>query len=32
MGESRLSVLSILPIESNLVETLFFDNIISEFA
>ena len=32
MGESRLSALSILSIESDLVETLFFDDIISEFA
>ena len=32
MGESRLSALSILSIESNLVETLSFDDIISEFA
>ena len=32
MGESRLSALSILSIESDLVETLFFGNIISEFA
>ena len=32
VGESRLSALSILPIESDLVETLFFDNIIFEFA
>ena len=32
MGESRLSALSILSIESDLVETLPFDGIISEFA
>ena len=32
MGESRLSALSILSIESDLVETLSFDDIISEFA
>ena len=32
MGESRLSALAILSIESDLVETLSFDNIISEFA
>ena len=32
MGESRLSVLAILSIESDLVETLSFDDIISEFA
>ena len=32
MGESRLSALSILSIKSDLVETLFFDDIISEFA
>ena len=32
MGQSRLSALSILSIESDLVETLFFDDIISEFA
>ena len=32
MGESRLSALSILCIESDLVETLSFDDIISEFA
>ena len=32
MGESRLSALSILSIESDLVDTLSFDDIISEFA
>ena len=32
MGESRLSALAILSIESDLVETLSFDDIISEFA
>ena len=32
MGESTLSALSILSIESDLVETLSFDDIISEFA
>ena len=32
MGESRLSTLSILSIESDLVETLSFDDIISELA
>ena len=32
MGESKLSALSILSIESDLVDTLSFDNIISEFA
>ena len=32
MGESRLSALSILSIKSDLVETLSFDDIISEFA
>ena len=32
MGESRLSALSILSIESDLVQTLSFDDIISEFA
>ena len=32
MGESRLSELSILSIESDLVETLSFDDITSEFA
>ena len=32
MGENRLSALAILSIESDLVESLFFDDIISEFA
>ena len=32
MGESRLSALAILSIESDLVETLSFDDIISEFS
>ena len=32
MGESRLPALSILSIESDLVDTLSFDDIISEFA
>ena len=32
MGESRLSALAILSIESDLVETLSFGDIISEFA
>ena len=32
VGESRLSALAILSIESDLVETLSFDDIISEFA
>ena len=32
MGESRLSALAILSIESDLVETLSYDEIISEFA
>ena len=32
MGESRLSALSILSIESDLVEALSFDDIIYEFA
>ena len=32
MGESRLSALSILSIQSDLVETLFFDDKIFEFA
>jgi len=32
MGESRLSALGKLSIESDLVETLSFDDIISEFA
>ena len=32
MGESRLSALAILSIESDLVETLSFDDVISEFA
>ena len=32
MGESRLSALAILCTESDLVETLSFDDIISEFA
>ena len=32
MGESRLSALAILSIESDLVETLTFDDIISKLA
>ena len=32
MGENRLSALALLSIESDLVETLSFDDIISEFA
>ena len=32
MGESRLSALAILSIESELVETISFDDVISEFA
>ena len=32
MGESRLTVLSILSTKSDLVETLSFDDVISEFA
>jgi len=32
MGESRLSALAILSIESDLVEILSYDDIISEFA
>ena len=32
MGENRLSALALLFIESDLVETLSFDDIISEFA
>jgi len=32
MGESRLSALAVLSIESDLVETLSFDDVISEFA
>jgi len=32
MGESRLSALAILSIEIDLVETLSFDDTISEFA
>jgi len=32
MGESRLFALAILSIESDLVETLSFDDIIAEFA
>ena len=32
MGENRLSALAILSIESDLVESLSFDNMISDFA
>jgi len=32
VGESRLSALAILSTESDLVETLSFDDIVSEFA